>query len=106
MANWTYEEVIAFTMLYAASADMEITANEEDLIKQKLDEAQYKKVKATFDSSNDAATIDLILSYKDQYFSTDQQRTAVLDEMRKVFDADDQFSLMERNMMKLFKHLL
>ena len=67
MTNWTYEEFLAFTMLYAASADMNISEEEEVLIKQKLNDTQYQEIKSAFDSSNDATIIDTILSYHDQY---------------------------------------
>ena len=106
MTNWTYEEFLAFTMLYAASADMNISEEEEALIKQKLNDTQYQEIKSAFDSSNDATIIDTILSYHDQYFSTDEDREKLLAEMRKVFEADDQYSVMERNLMKLFKHII
>ena len=106
MKNWTYNEFLAFCMLYAASADMTISEEEEALIKEKLNEKQYQSIKAIFDKSSDAAIIDIILSYHDQYFNTEEQRERLLSEMRKVLDADHQYSIMERNLMKLFKHLI
>ena len=48
-------------MLYAASADMTISEEEEALIKEKLNEKQYQSIKAIFDKSSDAAIIDIIV---------------------------------------------
>jgi uncharacterized tellurite resistance protein B-like protein len=106
MTNWSYEEFLAFTMLYAASADMNISEDEEAIIKKKISTEQYDKIKSCFDECNDTTIINTILSYHDQFFATDEQRKQLLKEMRSVFEADHQYSIMERNLMKLFKHLI
>jgi len=104
--NWSYNEFSTFAMLYAATIDSHIDKEEEDLIRQRLDEAGYQKIKAVFEQCSDHECINTILSYHDQYMADEAGRQRLLDDFRSVFTADHRYSPMEQEMMHIFKQLL
>jgi len=104
--NWSYEEFSAFAMLYAATIDSHITPEEEALIKQRLGAADYERVKSIFEQCSDHECIETILSYHEQYIADEAGRQRLLEDFRKVFQADHRYSPMEQEMMHIFKQLL
>ncbi len=104
--EWTYEEFSAFAMLYAAAIDSEIDPEEEALIRQRLDEDSYTRIKALFEEYSDADCIDIILGYQQKYMADEAGRERLLQDFRAVFEADHRYSVMEREMMRLFKRMI
>jgi len=104
--KWNFEEFTTFLLLYAAHADMELSPSEEALMKERIPEERYEVIKAEYDQLNDYDHIQLILSYKGLYFPTTTRRDELLDLMQKQFNADGDFSLLERNLITILKRLL
>lgn len=104
--DWTYEEFSAFAMLYAASIDAEIDPEEEALIQQRLDERSYQSIKAVFEECSDAECINTILDYQKKFMQDEAGRNKLLNDFKKVFEADHRYTAIEREMMHLFKRML
>ena len=104
--DWSYEEFSTFAMLYAASIDAQITADEEALIQQRLPPPKYAAIKALFEQCSDAECINAILDYHRHYLADEPGRQQLLGDFRKVFEADHRYSPMEQEMMNIFKKLL
>ena len=104
--NWSYAEFHAFVMFYAANADSRITAEETALIRPTLTEDQYVAIESAFKQSTDSAVLNHILSYRDRYFSTQTDRDRLLADVQTIFNADNNFSIMERNMQRIFQKLI
>jgi len=104
--KWNFQEFSAFLMLYAASADLKVTTEEKDAILKKVNEATYDKIWKEYHAMSDINKINLILSYKGLYFPTAERTNELLDLMKKEFMADGEFSLLEKNLMRIVKKLL
>ncbi len=104
--DWTYAEFHAFVMLYAASADNQITAEETALIRPTLSEQQFADIESAFRTASDTAVIDHILSYRDRYFATEEDRNRLLADMQTIFEADTRFSMMERGVKQIFQKIV
>lgn len=104
--DWSYEEFSVFAMLYAATIDSAITEDEEAIIKQRVSEEDYWRIRAVFEQCSDADCIDVILDHRDKYMNDEAGRKRLLDDFRKVFVADDRYSPMEQAMMHVFEQLL
>ncbi len=104
--NWTFEEFSTFAMLYAASIDAELDPADEALIKKRVDEATYQKLKSYFDRCADIKCIDLLRSYHDKYMADEASRQRLLGAVREVFESDNKYSIFERELMHLFEKLL
>jgi hypothetical protein len=103
--NWSYEEFHAFVMLYAANADSQITPEEEDQIIPTLSKEQYENVKKSFKKCSDSEALDVILSYRDQYFPTQKDRAEIIADMQRIYKADNIFSQIERGVDTLFRKI-
>jgi len=104
--DWTYEEFSAFAMLYAASVDAEIDPEEEALIQQRLDDRSYRRVRAVYEECSDSECINTILDYQKKFMTDEAGRDRLLSDMREVFEADHRYTVVEREIMHLFKRLL
>lgn len=104
--SWSKKELTTFILFYAASIDMVITEEEEAVIRSHCTGENYDRLKEIFNQCSDHEVLELILSYKDQYLSTPEDKEAMLEEMKKLFTADQQYATVERNTLSLFKRLL
>ena len=104
--NWSYAEFHAFTLFYAANADGHTTLEEIALIRPTLTEEQYLAVESAFIKSSDSEALNHILGYRDRYFSTPADRERLLADMQAIFKADRVFSVMERNLERIFQRMI
>lgn len=104
--KWNFQEFSAFLMLYAASADLKVTSEEKDAILKKVNEVTFNEIWKEYHSMSDINKINLILSYKGLYFPTSDRTNELLEVMKKEFMADGEYSLLEKNLMRILKKLL
>lgn len=104
--DWTYKEFLAFLLIYAASADFIIKDEEVEVICQKVGEESYKKIMKVYDKSNDYGHIQTILSYKEKYYPSEDEKQKILEDMKDVFMADDEFSSQEQLIFNAIKKIL
>jgi hypothetical protein len=105
-SEYTRKEFLTFVMLYAGSVDINLSIEEEDLIRQKVGEEAFVRVKAQFDEMADSEVLDLIYSYKGKYCSSKEETDQALEMIREVFSADHRFSQMEKAVMEIFRMLM
>ncbi len=104
--NWTYDEFSTFAMLYAASINADVEPEDEELIRQRVDEAAYQRIKAVFNQCSDIRCIDLLRAYHDKYMADEASRQRLLDDVRKLFEADEKYTNFERELIHMFKMVL
>lgn len=104
--NWTYDEFSTFAMLYAASVNADVEPEDEELIRQRVDEATFRKIKAAFSQCSDIKCIEILRAYHDKYMSDEASRRRLLDDVRKLFEADEKYTNFERELVRMFKLVL
>jgi hypothetical protein len=104
--NWLYNEFHAFTMLYAANADGNITEQERNLILTHLSPEDYTRIKAVFQSCDDSEALDIILSYREKFLKTQADKDKILADMLAIYHADADFDQIERGVHQLFRRML
>ena len=105
-SNWTYDEFSTFAMLYAASVNADVEPEDLVLIRQRIDEQSYQKIKAIFEGCSDYKCIDILRSYHDQYMADEASRQRLLDDVRTLFQADEKYTNFERELVHMFKMIL
>ena len=98
--DYSFEDFLAYVMIFAAHADMEIRPEEKALIVERTDQATYDRMKALFDQHNDAEAIEFLVQMREQLVTT-QGNEAILDALRDVFTSDGDFSNLERETLNL-----
>ncbi|MEM1323813.1 MAG: hypothetical protein AAGG75_26365 [Bacteroidota bacterium] len=104
--NWNFEEFSTFLLLYAADADLVLSPEEETLMKARLNEQSYEKVKTQYDSLSDYQRVQTIMSFKGLYYPTVERRDELIALIKKQFMADGDYSLLEKNMLRLLEKLM
>jgi len=99
-------EFLAFLFLYAAAADQVLTRTEVELIAEKVGKNKIKKAKSQFDNLSDYERIEYILAHKQEYFPNEEQKTALLNELKEIFLADNVFSVQEQNLFRALNRLM
>ena len=104
--NWTYDDFLAFIMIYAAFADLNIDESEKKVIREKVGDESYEKVMGIFDERNDMERIDIILHFKEKHIKDQTEKEKVLADMKDVFMADEEYSTLEQNIFMAVQKLL
>ncbi|MEL6926304.1 MAG: hypothetical protein AAFO94_19840 [Bacteroidota bacterium] len=104
--KWNYNEFCTYLLLYAANADMEITPEEDRMIRSKVDADRFESIRAEYEDCSDYEIIQTIMAYKGLYFPTIDRRRELLAMIQKEFWVDGDFSDMEKNLMRLLEKLM
>lgn len=103
---WTYQEFLAYLLLYAANADQVVTTEENDILLSKVRYNEYEHIRKCFDSENDTNHIETISSFRDQYFSNEEAKDNLFKDLKEMFLADETYDTIEKAMfMGLRKNL-
>jgi len=104
--NWTYNEFLAFTLLYVSSVDARIEKEEIQVIICKVGEEVCKKINSEFNEMNEYERLQTILSYREKYYSSPEQKSELLENIRQLFLADNKIDSFEQGVMLYLKRLL
>ena len=104
--TWNQNEFLAFALLYAAHVDIDFSEEEQEKIKSLVDEETYNKLYAEFMNMSDYKSLETILSYKGLYFPTADRKSELLHQMKQLFEADGDFSIMEKELLQFLEKLM
>lgn len=91
MKKLTYQEYIAFLLLYAAYSDLSLSRNEIDEILGRIPHKEFHDINHYILSLNDIEQINIIEFHKKQYLDTADKVENALQEICKVLLSDDKF---------------
>lgn len=103
--DWTKEDLLAYILLYAAKADFVETQEEKDLIIAKVHKEEYDKIHKEIDNDNDYVSAQKIYTTLHSHNYTHEDTDSILSEIKKLFLADGNFDILERNMLIALKRL-
>jgi hypothetical protein len=93
--DWTYNEFLAFILLYAAHADFDVTREEKEILFSKVGVDEYRSIKKSFDSKNDYERLQTIKLFREDYFSDDAGIEKLLSDLKELFLADEEYNSVE-----------
>ncbi|MDF1696233.1 MAG: hypothetical protein P1U56_10390 [Saprospiraceae bacterium] len=97
--DWTFNEFLVFLLIYASHADIDFCEHERNLIKEKVPVEVFDSILDHFNSLTDYQALELILSYKDVYYQTEEEKEHLLEELQNLFEVDGEYSSLEKEMM-------
>lgn len=104
--KWSYDELVAFVLLYAAASDFVITAEERQLVRERIGPQHYRQLLRIFEETSDYDQLQLILSFRDQYFPDATRKEALLTNIQRTFLADHELHVLEQNLFRMLRKLL
>ena len=105
-AKLSKEEFICLFLIYASHIDYEFSDTERNFILERYDEAVFNKMQKLFNEQTDYATLELILSHKEFYFNTTEQLNTLVENLHGIFEADGEYSRIERNFLPFFLKMI
>jgi hypothetical protein len=106
MEKLDHQEFLAYLFLYGASADLVIQKTEIDLILERVGKERYEKALELFEGKSDYERLQFILSHKAEHFPTEEEKEKVLGQLKEIFYADKDFSVMEQNIFRILQKIL
>ena len=104
--KWDHDEFLSFLLLYASRADMEYTADEQEYIKSKVHQGALEKVLSEFEACKDFECLQILESYRGEYFSTPEQKAELLVRIEELFESDGEYTTTENNLFMMLRKLL
>ncbi|MFZ1704243.1 MAG: hypothetical protein WAT79_07845 [Saprospiraceae bacterium] len=104
--TYSYNEFLALLLVYISHVDMDFSDEEKKMIKEKVGEQAMNKVIADFDKMSDFQAFQTLLDYKGVYFPTAEQKAEILEDMKKLFLADNDFSTLEKETYHFLEKLM
>lgn len=104
--KWSYNEFLAFLLIYIAHVDMEFSEEEKDFIRLRVGDSTYDKMVLEFEDMTDYQAFQSILDYKGVYYPTPEQKQELLDKMVAIFHADMDFNIMEKGVLQFMERMM
>lgn len=104
--NWSFNEFLAFLLIYAAHADIEFSNEEKEFIKDIVSKEIFDSICNEFNQLTDFQALDLILNYKDLYCSTQKEKKYLFEKLNDLFHVDGEFTQLEKELLVFLDRLL
>lgn len=104
--DFSYEDFLAYSLIYAAYADSDMMDEERDVIIAKVNSDEYDKMMAVFQAHNDMERINTFTALVSRFCTDDATKEKLYADMNQVFMADNHLDIEETNFLRLIKHLI
>ncbi len=106
LALWSYNDFLAFLLIYAASADFTITDEERTRLALETGYDSYRKALLLFEAQSDYERLQTILYFKPRYFATQEEVEKMLQEVQNMYNVDEEYSVTKHNLLLLLRKVL
>ena len=103
--NWSYNEFLAFVMIYAAEMNSKLSNEELDFIMQKTGVADINAIKARVDNMTDAENIEVIDNYKKANLSTPESTLKAKHDLESLLKTPGQHNQLEKVVVHIIEKL-
>ncbi len=97
--DWTYDDFIAYLLVFASMEDYEVTKEEEEYLISRLGEENYRKMQSLIDRSTVAEQMDTVSSLSKRYCTDRESCRKVLDDVKDLFMSNNEFSALEQTIL-------
>lgn len=104
--QWASVDFQAFLLLYAASSDLTIQAEELESLIEKTGYKAYKTILPVFQAQSDYERLQTILYFKPKYFANQEEVEILIAEIRAMYKMDHNFSQAEQGILLMLKKIL
>lgn len=106
VSSWDYRDFLAYLLVYAASADLEMKPEEKKAIIDSVGSREFERIVAIFNTHNDYDSLQVIMELSKKFCTSEEQKEIILDDVKKIFFVDNEFSVLEENNLRNIRKLL
>lgn len=104
--EWDKEQFLAYLLLYAAYADLQLEEVEEEYIEEKVGKEEYADVKAEFTADSDKDRAYKIISYSQGEDFDKEYVQMIMNDMDDLFLADGEYTHWEKAIKRALMRLM
>ncbi len=104
--NWTKREFEAYVLLYAAHCNYFETKEEEEYILSKVDKVTFHKIHTEVVVDSDEDNLNKIQQYITENKLNQEEKDALLKDIKNVFFADGSVDLIEKKVFGLLNKII
>jgi len=104
--TWQQEDFLTYLLLYAANSDFVISEEERQFILNRVDEEKYRSIHKLFKMHSDFERSETVRLLGERYCNDEKNKCEIRKDIVKLFFADEDYSLLERNFFIAIKKIL
>lgn len=104
--NWTYDDFLAYLLIYASHADFKVSREEIAKIIGEVGRSEYNRISAIFDKQSDAERANTIAILGERFCTDADCRNKLIDELQELLFADEHYRTEEQAFFFGVKRLL
>jgi hypothetical protein len=104
--NWTYQDFLSYMLIYAASSDLNISEEEREYIQKRVEKDEFKEILKCFNKHSDYERIEVVKTLGEKYSNDIGSKSELRKELIKLFYADDDYSILEKNFFLMIKKIM
>lgn len=105
-SNWTYNEFLAFLMVYAAEMNLDLSIEELEFIRSRTGIDSITGIKEKVDSVSDAVALDIIDDYRERYLNTPEQKAKVRHDLEDLLKAQPTTNQFEKAVVHILERII
>jgi hypothetical protein len=104
--NWSYNEFLAFILVYSAGMNHQLSKEELEFIKSKTGIQDIDKIKVRVESLSDVEAIEVMDRYKKEYLPTPEKLETTKRHLEGLLKTDGVHSQLEKVVVHLMEKLI
>lgn len=104
--DWGKTDYLAFVLIYAASSDLKISKSEWEYLDKKLDHQFYDEAQRYYEQWTDYQSAQVLQEGREAFFPGKEGKEQLLKEIMDLFLADEEFNILEENMLHILRQIL
>jgi len=104
--SWTFQDFLTYLLIYAAYADHIFNDKERDYIKRKVEAEEYNKIITIFHAHSEEERLKFVKLLWGKHATDLATQSEMRKEMVKLFFADEEYSMLERDFFSDLKRKL
>ena len=105
-SHWSEEFFRTYLLLYCSMSDLSVSEREKIMIRELTSPEMLQRVQFEIDDDNDYQSINKLANYLQNHHHSKGDLELIMDDMKKVFNADGKYDVMEQNMFRIVKRIL
>lgn len=104
--QWSKDELKVYILLVCANADKVEGEEEINLIKSKVDDADFERMYGEFSEDTQEQSLEKIRENVSKHNYSHRELTELQREMREIFIADERYRPLERNLENILHNII
>jgi hypothetical protein len=102
----SYQDFLAYALIYAANADYEFLPEERDFILTRVSVAEYERMNELYTKHSDIESLQFLSNNAAKYLQNPKDKIKMMDEIKALFLADHEMDTLEENIWRILDDIL